>query len=118
MPQQQSHPSPLDLALKYMDTFYSGRIEDLSHLLARDCIFKGPFFEFDNAEAYIDSLMKAPPRGLEYKIIDAFENETSACLVYRFFKPGLSVPMSQLFETRDGKIYRILLIFDTVPFTE
>jgi hypothetical protein len=51
-------------------------------------------------------------------MISAFEDETSACLVYRFSKPDINTPMAQLFEIDNGKIGKNLLIFDSVPFLQ
>lgn len=108
--------SPIELALKYMEIFYSGKVDELSGLLADDLTFIGPLYEFNTAEAYIQSLKSSPPEGMEYKLIRLYESGVSACLVYQFTKPGISVPMAQMFEVKGGKISRIILIFDTGPF--
>ena len=108
----------LDLALKYMNIFYSNTdIMALRPLLADNLVFEGPLFQFDSARAYLDSLKGDDRAGLAYKIIQSFESESSACLIYQFSKPGISVPMAQLFEIEDDKISKIVLIFDTGPFT-
>ena len=93
-------------------------IERLTNLLADRFFFQGPFFQFDSAAAYIDSLKADPPQGFGYTIISAFEDETSACLVYRFSKPGVDTPMAQLFEIDNSKTSNILLIFDSAPFLQ
>ncbi len=110
---------PMDLALRYMEIFYSGKnIDRLYQLFSDDFSFYGPLFQFDSAKDYVKSLIDDPPEGLTYKIIQSFESESSACLVYEFSKPGIScVPMAQLFETNNDKISKILLIFDTRAFT-
>ncbi len=108
---------PLELARQYMDLFYAGKdLDALMDLFARDFTFSGPFYRFDSAEAYVRSLKADPPEGLSYRIIRTFESDAAACLVYQFSKPGVSVPMAQLFEISGGKISRILLIFDTGAF--
>ena len=83
----------MELALKYMEIFFSGGdIDELIHILAYDFAFRGrPFYEFDSAEDYIKSLKSDPPNGFEYEMINSFENDSSACLVYQFRKPGVSV---------------------------
>lgn len=109
---------PLELALQYMDLFYSGKdLDALVHLFAKDFTFRGPFYCFDTAEDYVKALKADPPQGLSYQIIRSFETDAAACLVYQFSKPGISVPMAQLFEIIDGKIGSILLIFDTGAFS-
>lgn len=108
---------PLELALKYMEIFYSNTdIADLDQILAADLSFEGPFFQYDCAANYLESLRDDPREGLAYKLIHSFEDSSSACLVYQFSKPGISIPMAQLFEIEDGKISRIVLIFDTAAF--
>ena len=106
--------SPLQLALRYMEIFCSGRdLDAMAGLFADDFRFKGPFFEFDSAREYVDSLKADPPEQCGFEIIQAFENESSACLVYAFRKPGVRTPMAQLFEIAGGRINRVLLVFDS-----
>jgi hypothetical protein len=109
---------PLDLAHQYMEIFYqSHNYDELSQLLSSDFTFSGPFYKFDSGVDYINSLKSDPPEEFEYKIIRSFETESSVCLVYQFSKPGVCEPMAQMFEISDGKICKIILIFDTKAFT-
>jgi hypothetical protein len=110
--------TPLQLANRYMEIFYGeGPIERLSGIFSEEFSFKGPYHEFNTSTEYIESLKSDPPVGLGYKIIEAYENENSACLVYQFSKSGMSTIMSQIFEITHGKISRITLVFDTGAFT-
>jgi hypothetical protein len=100
-----------------MDIFFSGEnFSELRHILAPDLSFMGPFYTFRSAEDYIASLEDNPPVGSVYDLLGSFESESAACLMYRFTKPGVSTTMAQLFEVEDGRIQRILLVFDTAPF--
>ncbi|MCG8606569.1 hypothetical protein MJD09_16500 [bacterium] len=54
---------------------------------------------------------------MKYELIRSFQSESVVCLIYRFAKPGISVPMAQMFEVENGRIKSITLIFDTAPFT-
>ena len=109
--------TPLELTLKYMASFYGDApLELMESLLAEDLVFKGPFFEFNSAEAYIESLKKDPPRDVKYKILQTYEKENSVCLIYQFSKPGVETLMAQTFEVKDNKITKIDLIFDTKAF--
>ena len=113
----KSQMKPLDLALKYMEIFYSNdNIEALGEILSEDLVFEGPFYKFTSAEDYMDSLRKAPPKGMKYEIIKTYENDSGACLVYQFSKKNISLPMAQIFEVEKEKILKIILIFDTSPF--
>lgn len=108
---------PLELANQYMQIFYGTQsLGALYDLFADNLLFKGPFFEFDSAIAYIESLRADPPKDCEVRIIKAYEDDDSACLVYEFVKPGVTTLMSQLFEIENGKICKILLVFDTAAF--
>lgn len=108
---------PIELALKYLDTVFSGQDpEALNPLFDRDLLFEGPFYRFNSAHEYIDALKKDPPVGFEYDLINAYESGETVCLIYQFSKPGISVPMAQTFDFEGGKISKIRLIFDSAPF--
>lgn len=108
---------PLELALKYLEIFFSGEnLDELKSLFADNVSFTGPIYQFSSADSYINSLKKDPPKGMKYEIIKSFEYENSACVIYQFTKENVSIPMAQLFETEDGKINKIVLIFDSKDF--
>ncbi len=107
----------LEVARRYMEVFYSGRAaEELLPILADDLVFEGPFLRCESADEYVDSLRGDSRAGLSYEMLDEFESGESACLVYRFSKPGVETTMAQVFETRGGRIARIRLVFDTGAF--
>jgi len=109
---------PLELAYQYMDiVFENGKISDLQDIFTNNLKFNGPLFQFNNAVDYITSLENDPPEDFEYEIIQSFENESSACLIYKFSKPGISTIITQIFEIADDKISEIILVFDTKAFT-
>ena len=111
--------SPLELALEYMRIFFSGAgYERLEALFADDLVFEGPFFTFDSARAYIASLTESPCIDCRYTLVEAFEKGESVNLIYRFHKGDVSTLMSQLFTICDGRIARILLIFDSMVFDD
>jgi len=108
----------LDLAHNYMQILFSGNDPNLlKDILTDDCKFVGPFYKFNSAQDYIDSLIKDPPINFKCKIVKSFEDDNSACLIYKFTKPGISTTMTQLFEVSGNKISSIQLIFDTKPFS-
>jgi len=105
---------PLKIALKFLDTFYhEDDPELLRELVHPDLSFEGPMYEFTSASDYIEALKQDPPRDMEYRIIKLFSDESSACLVYEFSKPGVKTNMVQLFDIDGGKIRRIRLVFDS-----
>ena len=110
---------PLELANRYMKILFSGKeLMRLNNILAGDCKFVGPLYQFNSAQDYIDSLIENPPIDFEFEILSSYEDKNSACLVYKFTKPGISTTMVQTFEILDNKICEIKLIFDTKPFTD
>ena len=111
--------TPLELANIYMDAVYkTGDFDNLKEVLADDFIFRGPLYKFDTANDYIEAMQTAPPKGFEYSLLNSYENNSSACLIYEFSKPGVSTIMTQTFEIDNGKIKSILLIFDTAAFEQ
>lgn len=106
-----------ELALRYMEAFYAADLAGLRAILRDDLQFDGPFFRFNTAAAYLDSLAAAPPVEMSYEITRSYEDETSACLVYRLTKPGVETMLAQVFEVEEGKIRRIRLIFDSAAFS-
>ena len=100
-----------------MEIFYSGAgLGRLREILSEDLDFVGPFHRFSSADAYLESLRQAPPKDMEYEVLQAFESDTAACLIYRFEKPGVETTMAQVFDVENVRIRRITLIFDTGAF--
>ena len=100
-----------------METFFVQKDMDaLLGLLTPDCTFEGPLYSFDSAIEYVNAMKNDPPEAFEYEEIDTFERGSHACVVFRFSKPGVDIPMVQIFDTREGRISSILLIFDSAPF--
>ena len=109
--------TPLELALRYMDIFFSGRdLARLHDILAADLRFRGPFHRFETARDYVESLVASPPVQCSYHMLHTFEHERHAQLTYEFIKPGVRTPMAQLFETRDARIVEMVLVFDSAAF--
>jgi hypothetical protein len=109
---------PVELVQNYMLSFYGERsLESMKSLLAEDLVFKGPFFEFNSAGQYLESLKTDPPKDVKYEILKTYQKDNSVCLIYKFFKPGVETLMAQTFDINRGKIAKIYLIFDTKAFT-
>jgi len=109
--------SALDLALRYMEIFYSGKELDRMEEILHDTLqFRGPLYQFDSAQEYIVSLKDDPPMDCSYRILHTFEKGDTVNLIYDFSKPGITTTMSQLFKVVDNKIAHIELIFDSAVF--
>ncbi len=97
----------------YMDVFFSGEDpERLWEVFREDLLFEGPFYTFQSASDYIDSLMEDPPVGADYELIRRYEDDDSVTLLYRFRKGDIETPMAQTFFFEGDRIARILLVFD------
>jgi len=108
---------PLELAQKYMDIVFStGNFDQLRRILTNNLQFRGPLYNFDTAEDYISSMQADPPKDFKFQVLKSYEDSSSACLVYKFSKPGVSTIMTQTFDTDNNKIKSILLVFDTGAF--
>jgi len=108
---------PFDLANHYMEIIFSGEnLDELHQIFSQYLSFTGLFFQFIRADDYINSLKDDPLLDFNYEIIKSFEDENSACLIYRFIKHDVETIMAQLFELKDDKISRIELIFDAINF--
>jgi len=109
--------TPIDLAYRFLDIFFSGRDFDrLFDILADDLKFSGPFCEFTSAQEYVASIEVQPPIECTYQVLYVFEGASVVNLIYEFSKPETQAKISQLFEVKDGKIVTILLIFDSAQF--
>jgi len=111
--------TPLELAICYMEIFFSGKdLDRLEAILHEEFQFRGPFYQFHSAQEYIACLKADPPVDCSYNINHTFEKNNVANLIYSFSKPGVSTTMSQLFEARDNKIVKMVLIFDREAFAD
>ena len=110
--------SPTELAKIYMMSFFGEKpVEEMRSILMDDLKFTGPFYKYNTAEDYIQSLKEnMPVDDVSYEILQEYENENSCCLVYQSSKQGVDETMAQLFEVNENKITRIRLIFDASKF--
>ena len=109
--------TPRQQVQRYFDVFFvSHDFDSLTEIFHDDLQFRGPLVSFDSAADYIAGLKHDPPVDCRYEKRFECDGEEGINVIYRFLKPGLSVEMSQLFQFRNNKISRILLIFDSSRF--
>jgi hypothetical protein len=97
----------------YMEVFYrSGDFDKLNNIFSTDLKFEGPLYQFDTAEAYINSLKESSPGDYDFEIIEEYINESSVCLIYNFIKGSKHTLMAQTFLIEAGLIKEIRLIFN------
>lgn len=108
----------LELAHRYLDIFYNGKDPaKLAEILDANFKFEGPFNKCNSATQYVNTLVKDPPRNMQYQIVDQFGDQKSACVIYLFSKDEIKSNMVQYFRIRDNRISEILLIFDSADFS-
>jgi len=109
--------TPLALARRYMEVVFSGgNADDLRPLLTDDFTFQGPLYDFASAEQYVAAMASDPLHDASYRILREFSDDDAACLVYEFTKPGVTTTMAQVFEVREGRVAKVLLLFDSAAF--
>jgi len=97
------------LAKSFVECFCKADIEGIDSLLSIQFNLKGPLFEFDSKQDYIESLngnLEADP---EAEILSVIGNTEEATAFYKY-RGNL---IGQLFRCKEGKIYEAMLVFDT-----
>jgi hypothetical protein len=110
--------SPAELAKIYLMSFFGEKpLEDMRSILNEDLKFTGPFYKYNTADDYIQSLKENMPiDAVSYRILQEFENENTCCIAYQSNNQGADETMAQLFEVNENKITRIRLLFDASKF--
>ena len=57
-----------DVAIKFVKCFCAGDVDALTPLLPPDLKFGGPFYDFDSADAYFNSLKNGPLQKCGYQM--------------------------------------------------
>ena len=102
-----------EVAMAYLKHFCAGNVDGLASLLADDLEFKGPFHQFSSSRAYIQSLRDDPLDRCSYRVVSITEADDSVSVYYDYRKAKSDLTVAQLFNFTDGKISKILLVFDT-----
>lgn len=97
------------LAKSFVECFFNADLEGIDSLLSTQFNLKGPLFEFDSKQDYIDSLNGNLEVDPEAEILLVIGNENEATAFYKY-KGNL---IGQLFRCNEGKIQETVLVFDT-----
>ena len=100
-------------ALQFVSSFCSGDVDGLAVLMADDFHLKGPLFEFDSKQAYLDSLADGGLERAGHRVISATETDGNVSIYYEYLKADGALTIAQLFTFRDGLIADSLVVFDT-----
>lgn len=97
------------IAKSFVECFCRADIEGINSLLSAQFNLKGPLFEFDSKQDYIDSLYGNLEADPEAEILSVIGNTDEATVFFKY-RGNL---IGQLFRCNEGKIYETVLVFDT-----
>ena len=97
---------------EYLDHFCDANIDGVASTLAERFRLRGPLFEFDSREAYIQSLRENPLERASYRILATSQDDDTVSVFYEYTKASGSNVIAQFFRTRENKIVETLLVFD------
>lgn len=100
------------MAIEFVRGFCAGDVEALVPLLAEDFRFSGPFFQFNSADAYLDTLRSDPLEAGGYKLLSVTENVDNVSIYYDYEKSDRVLTIAQLFKFKHQKICETLVVFD------
>lgn len=105
------HPNP-NVVYEYLDHFCRGNIDGVESTLADEFRLRGPLFEFDSRDAYIQSLRDSPLEKASYRVLEISQGDDTVSVFYEYRKPSGSNVVAQFFRIRRNKIVDTLLVFD------
>lgn len=97
---------------EYLDHFCDANIDGVASTLAERFRLRGPLFEFDSREAYIQSLRENPLERASYRILATSQDDDTVSVFYEYTKASGSNVIAQFFRIRENKIVETLLVFD------
>ena len=102
-----------DIAVEFIERFCSADVSGLKELLAPDLKFRGPWFQFDSAQDYLESLSNDSFEKCQYRLISVTENDDQVVTIYDYIKVDKKIIIAQLFQFDEHiKINEMLLVFD------
>ena len=97
---------------EYLDYFCGANIDGVESTLADTFCLRGPLFEFDSREAYIQSLRDNPLEKASYRILATTQADDTVSVFYEYTKSSSSNVIAQFFRIKENKIVETLLVFD------
>ena len=97
---------------EYLDHFCGGNIDGVESTLDEGFRLRGPLFEFDSREAYIQSLRDGPLEKASYRILESSHGDGTVSVFYEYRKSSGSNVVAQFFRIRENMIVETLLVFD------
>ena len=107
-----SHSANRHSAMAFLNCFCGGDVDGLADLLAEDLQFKGPLYEFNARDAYLECLRNDPPGKFSHRVLNVTESEDCVSIYYDYQKPNGAITIAQLFQFKNQIISEILLVFD------
>ena len=97
---------------QYLDHFCDGNVDGVESTLAEGFRLRGPLFEFNSREAYIQSLRDGPLEKASYRILETSQGDDTVSVFYEYKKSSSTMVVAQFFRISENKIVETLLVFD------
>lgn len=101
------------LAKEYVRCFCHGDLSGMSAILAEDFHIRGPLYEFNSRQAFIDRLASLNAPTAEYDVLSCIACIDEACVFFRYQLGKLDLTMAMQFLCAGNRIRSALLVFDT-----
>jgi SnoaL-like domain len=110
--------SAASVAEEFFDAWTGGHFERARDLLDDDTFrFEGPIDTFDDRDSYLASLQGLASIVTGAERLKVFEDGDDACVIYELrTAPVPTARIAEWYHVRDGRIARMLVLFDARPF--
>lgn len=112
-------PAALNTALAYHRAWTSGDFDRAMTCIADDIVCRGPAGTLEGADAFRGFMGPFAGMLVSSELIAAFGDDQTALVMYdTTTKLVADAPGSEYVTVADGKITRMLIVFDRLPFEE
>lgn len=105
----------IELARDYLNLMYlTEEFDALYEILDVDFQFFSPKFCFTSAEKFVETMksLAEEQTGYSYKIMEEYEKQNSACLIYRLTREYNQTVVAQVFHADNNLIQSVRQIYD------
>lgn len=108
------HPTPLAVALAFLEAWTSHHMDTAAGYVAEDVRFDGPIQHSTGIELYFDGLTPFAQTVTGDTILATFGDDDRALIMHEVTTiPFGTITMAELFTVKDGKIHAHRATFDT-----
>ncbi len=96
----------------YLECFCSGDVDGVAATLGDEFRLRGPLFEFDSREEYLQSLRDDALEKVPYSVLESTAGDDTVSVIYEYQKTSGSITIAQFFRLKNEKIVETMLVFD------